>query len=135
MERTLYDKNGQAVAYIAEDFHSTIYLWEGLPAAYLYEDEHVYGFNGRHLGWFKGEVLFTHKGERVGFLYTTCPVSVVKPPVKWKKSARHEIRARWTPPSAAKLGCQPAQERLADFLKQGLIDRSPREDSSSESPD
>ncbi len=135
MERTLYDKNGEAVAYIAEDYHSTIYLWEGLPAAYIYEDEHVYGFNGRHLGWFKGEVLFNHKGERIGFLYTTCPASLVKPPVKWKKSSRDEIRARWSPPRSAKLGHRSAQESLADFLKQGLIDRSPRVDSDEESSD
>jgi len=135
MERTLYDKNGDAVAYIAEDFRSTIYLWEGLPAAYLYEDEHVYGYNGRHLGWFKGEVLFNHKGERIGFLYTTCPVSVIKPPVKWKKSAPDEIRPRWSPQRSAKLGHQLAQESLANFLKQGIIDRSPLPSSSDESPD
>ncbi|RJR35555.1 MAG: hypothetical protein C4576_24775 [Desulfobacteraceae bacterium] len=135
MERTLYNKNGEAVAYIAEDYHSTIYLWEGLPAAYLYQDEHVYGYNGRHLGWFKGEVLFNHKGERVGFLYTTCPVSVIKPPVKSKKAAPDEIRSRWSPPGLPKLGYQPAEESLSDFLKQGLIDRSPLPGTSEKSPD
>jgi hypothetical protein len=123
MEKTLYNKNGEAVAYITDDFHSTIYLWEGEPAAYLYEDEHVYGFNGRHLGWFRGEVLFNHRGERIGFLYTTCPVSVIKPPVKWKKSSANVMKPRWSAPVIGKLGHQTAKEDLADFLRQGLTNR------------
>jgi hypothetical protein len=135
MERTLYDKRGEAVAYIAEDFHSTVYLWEGIPVAYLHDEEHVYGFNGRHLGWFRGDVLFNHRGERVGFLYSTCPVSVVKPPVKWKKSGADEIRPRWGAPALAKLGHEAAQEDLADFLRQGMIERSLPSVSSGGSPD
>ena len=133
MERILYDKNGQAVAYIAEDHHSTIYLWEGLPTAYLHEDEHVYGINGRHLGWFKDEVVFTHNGERVGFTYATCPVSVVKPPPKWKKSTADEIRTRWAAPSSTKLLHRLAQEDLAAFLKKGLVSQ-PSQESSEEPP-
>lgn len=135
METTLYNKDGRAVAYIAEDYHSTIYLWEGVPAAYLHEDEHVYGFNGRHLGWFKGEVLFTHRGERIGFLYTTCPASIEKPPAKWKKSSPEEMRSRWSAPALAKLGHRTASEDLAEFLRQGLIERSRPETPSDESPD
>ncbi len=34
----------------------TIYLWGGKPVAYLSAESddgfHVYGFNGKHLGWF-----------------------------------------------------------------------------------
>ncbi len=60
-EVSLYDKNGCPVAYIADDNSQTIYLWEGEPVAYLY-GEHVYGFNGRHLGWFLEGVIFGHDG-------------------------------------------------------------------------
>jgi hypothetical protein len=131
MERILYDREGRATAYFAEDFHGTIYLWEGLPTAYLFKDEHVYGINGRHLGWFKDEVLFNHDGERVGFTHATCPVSVVKPPQKWKKSTADELRPRWTAPPSPKLLHRLGREDLASFLKKGLI-RQPQEESSAE---
>lgn len=52
-ETTLFDSRGRAAAYIAEDL--TIYMWSGKPVAYLDRDSgggfHVYGFNGKHLGW------------------------------------------------------------------------------------
>ena len=51
-EISLYDSVGEAVAYIDSDDELNIYLWRGKPVAYL---EHIslYGFNGKHLGWFK----------------------------------------------------------------------------------
>jgi len=59
MEVTLFDKNGIAVAYITTDYNNSIYLWDGSPVAYLYEGKHVYGINGKHLGWFEEDVLYT----------------------------------------------------------------------------
>jgi hypothetical protein len=53
-ETALFDSTGTPVAYIADDL--TIYLWSGKPVAYLYRGNHgtdVYGFNGKHLGWFE----------------------------------------------------------------------------------
>lgn len=56
MEETLFDISGNPIAYISFDNDSTIYLWNGRPVAYLYEDM-IYGFNGKHLGWYaQGEV-------------------------------------------------------------------------------
>ncbi len=54
MELTIYDKSGRPHAYIADD--GTIYLWNGEPVAYL-EEEHVYGFNGTHLGRFENGII------------------------------------------------------------------------------
>ncbi len=55
-EVTLFNSAGKADAYIAIDDELTIYLWSGKPVAYLENDTeggyHVYGFNGKHLGWF-----------------------------------------------------------------------------------
>ncbi len=48
-EITLFDSKGEAIAYIDTSDELTIYLWDGDPVAYLYDD-HVYGFNGKHLG-------------------------------------------------------------------------------------
>jgi hypothetical protein len=45
----------------------TIYLWFGKTVTYLTEDSsggsHIYGFNGKHLGWFVGGVIRDHKGD------------------------------------------------------------------------
>jgi hypothetical protein len=62
---TLYNELGKAVAYIADDDDSTIYLWSGEPVAYLSKDD-VYGFNGKHLGWMKSGVIYNHDGDKVG---------------------------------------------------------------------
>jgi hypothetical protein len=65
---SLFGADAAAVAYISDDL--TIYLWSGEPVAYLEPDglgtSHVYGFNGKHLGWFKNGVLRDHDGLVVG---------------------------------------------------------------------
>jgi len=61
-EISLFNKDGKAVAYIAVDEGTTIYLWEGEPVAYL-ESENVYGFNGKHLGWFSRGAIINHDGD------------------------------------------------------------------------
>ncbi len=68
-ETSLFDSSGKPVAYIAEEL--TIYLWSGKPVAYLDEDSsnggfHVYGFNGKHLGWFVRGVIRDHRGDAAG---------------------------------------------------------------------
>jgi hypothetical protein len=124
METILYNKVGEAVAYIAADYHSTIYLWEGLPVAYLFDEGHLYGLNGRHLGWFKDEVIYNHDGVRVGFTSSTCPVSIAKPRPKGKKAPRAEIKPRWSAPALAKLSFQTSDQDLADFLREGSETKS-----------
>jgi hypothetical protein len=121
MDKTLFDKDGEAVAYLTEDYHGTIYLWDGEPVAYLYDEKHVYGMSGRHLGWFVDEVLFNNDGERAGFTTQTCPVSIAKEPPKWKRRAPVQIRPRWTAPPFPKTSFDLARQGLADFLKEGRI--------------
>jgi hypothetical protein len=66
-EVTLFDGTGKPVAYIALDGEMTIYLWGGKPVAYLDRDTsggyHVYGFNGKHLGWFVRGVIWGQDGK------------------------------------------------------------------------
>ena len=45
-----FDSKGTAVAYFDDD--ETLYLWSGKPVAYMDEDS-LFGFNGKHLGWRK----------------------------------------------------------------------------------
>jgi hypothetical protein len=42
----------------------TFFLWTGEPTAYL-NDDSIYGFNGKHLGWFKDGMVFDHDGDIV----------------------------------------------------------------------
>jgi hypothetical protein len=66
-EISLFDGKGRAAAYIVTDQDLTIYLWTGEPVAYLTRDSgrdfHVYGFNGRHLGWFVDGVVRDEEGS------------------------------------------------------------------------
>ena len=68
-EISLFDYDGNATAYISADSQNTIYLWNGTPAAYIYNtggDYHIYGFNGQHLGWFENGIVRDSNGYAVG---------------------------------------------------------------------
>jgi len=66
-EISLYNDDGEAVAYIDTDDDMTIYAWKGEPQAYL-DGLNIYGFNGDHLGWLKNGIIRDHKGYAVGFI-------------------------------------------------------------------
>ena len=127
MERTLYNKNGDVVAYITDDYYETIYLWEGIPVAYIYQDQHIYGINGRHLGWFIDDIIFNNNGERIGFTRGSCPVFVAREPVKPEKYSRDEIQPKWKAPPLPKLLFDFANEDLVEFLKAGQVSFFSRE--------
>jgi hypothetical protein len=78
-----YDLRERAVAYIdAEDDENPIfYLWDGKPVAYL-DDDSVYGFNGKHLGWIKGNAIYDHDGNLVAALSDAFASPVGVPPMK-----------------------------------------------------
>ena len=135
MEKTLFDKDGEAVAYIVDDYHETVYMWDGIPVAYLYNDEHIYGINGRHLGWLINEVIYDGQGERIGFTSNTCPVAIAKEPVKTERRVMDEIRSRWSAPPLPKLTFNLSRRSLADFLMEGRVVRFHEEESTEDSPD
>ena len=135
MERTLYTQNGEAVAYILDDYHETIYLWSGLPVAYLHDEQHVHGINGRHLGWFINDIIYNSNGERIGFTSNTCPVSIAKEQVKPKRYPMDEIRPRWAVPPLPNLTFNFAGQDLVDLLTEGQVARFVEEESSEETQD
>ena len=69
VEITLFDRYGHSTAYIATDDGMTIYLWNGNPVAYLEQDPaggfHIFGFNGRHLGWLVDGIVRDQRGDAV----------------------------------------------------------------------
>jgi hypothetical protein len=74
MERTLFDNYGNAIAYIAHNDEDTVYLWGGKPVAYVKNSNQIYGFNGKHLGWYEGDIVRNLAGEKVGFNNKSLPV-------------------------------------------------------------
>jgi hypothetical protein len=70
---TLLNQRGATVAYIDWSDDSTIYLWSGIPTAYV-TDTSIYGFNGRHLGWFADGIVRGGEGRRVGYTEETIAV-------------------------------------------------------------
>ena len=68
-EIALLNRLGVGVAYV-DTSDATIYLWSGVPTAYLAGDS-IYGFTGRHLGWFEEGIVRGNRGKRVGFTEET----------------------------------------------------------------
>ncbi|MBW8684610.1 4-fold beta flower protein [Chitinophaga rhizophila] len=59
----LFNKDGKAIAYIAtDDEEMPVFLYNGKPVAYITKDN-VYGYNGKHLGWYDKGVIRTHEGK------------------------------------------------------------------------
>ena len=121
MEISLFGKNGDAAAYLTDDYDRTIYLWDGQQVAYLFDDRYIFGVNGKHLGWFIDGVIFNTGGERIGFTANTCPIPPSKEPVKLKKQYKDEIQSRWKDDPLPKLQYTLASEDLTVFLKNGQV--------------
>jgi hypothetical protein len=68
-ELTLYEPQGDAIAYIDCKDNYTIYYFDGTAVAYLSLNENlysIYNFNGKHLGWFVNGIIIDHEGSMVG---------------------------------------------------------------------
>jgi hypothetical protein len=121
-EITLFDKDGDAVAYIADDEDATIYLWDGTPVAYLESNGnafHIYGFNGKHLGWFEDGVVRDRGGYAVGFIKGAINKTTKYEPYKgYKKYKPYKSYTQYAP-------CKPYYKSqfsgtyLSLFLKAG----------------
>lgn len=86
-----YDSSGQATAYADDD--ATIYLWGGTPAAYLAHSTlsdsfDIYGFNGKHLGWFEKGVVYDHDGRAVGAVRSAFTTITELEPLKGLKELK-----------------------------------------------
>ena len=121
MMKKIFNKRGDPVAYISDDYNETIYLTDGSPVAYLYDQGHVYGFNGRHLGWWIEGILYNHDGERIGFTSSTSPVPIGREPTKSQRQSMDEIRPRWEAPPLPKLSFIFADMDLESFLREGQV--------------
>jgi len=120
-ETALFDSHGRAAAYIAED--STIYLWSGKPVAYLYPDTgqdgfHVYGFNGRHLGWFVRGIIRNHGGAGACGVQGVVRTTQIEP-IKSIKQIKPIKGIRAIPPIRPIFSLGWSQLSCTNFLSEG----------------
>ncbi len=69
-EISLYDREGNAFAFIAVNDESCVYLWTGKPFGYLLRannELHIYSFQGKHLGWYDNGIVRDHDGNIAAF--------------------------------------------------------------------
>ncbi|HXR37844.1 MAG TPA: hypothetical protein VN776_02060 [Terracidiphilus sp.] len=115
---TLYDKNGNPVAYISPSEEMNIYLWSGRPVAYLSEKD-IYGFNGKHLGWFEDGKIYDHSGRVVGTTAEATVVAIKAEPAKpFKQFAPFKAFQQFAPFQPF-LGLTWAETPLVVFLAAG----------------
>lgn len=117
-EIALYDGAGSAVAYIATSEDLTIYTWAGRPVAYL-DGENVYGFNGKHLGWFLDGRIYDHKGKVAGTTAETAVVPLKSEPFKGFKQFKPFKAFEQFAPIQPILALSWSQLPLAILLSQG----------------
>lgn len=117
MEISLYNKNGKPVAYISGD-GETIFLWDGRPVAYLQEDK-VYGWNGRQLGWFVNGTIFDIYGLRAGFIKTRSPIPTDAEPVKSLQQVKPAKQERQAPVARPIMIYGYSNKSLEELLEAG----------------
>lgn len=118
-EITLFGSRGDPVAYIADSSDKTIFSFNGEPLAYIDEKSNIYGFNGRHLGWYENEIIWDHNGNRVGFTKNTCPVLAQFEPFKGFKQFKPFRSFKQFAPFKPFKSINISNIGLLEFLKAG----------------
>ena len=124
-EITLFNYEGEPVAYIAiqEDF--TIYLWDGEPVAYLHEESnniHIYAFDGEHLGWYESGIIIDHDGDAAGFVEGALNVPTKFEPFKGIKKIKPIKGIKQIPPIKPTISGKWSLTPLQVFLTLGIAE-------------
>jgi len=122
-EINLYDSSGNATAYI-DDYLSdqVIYLWDGSPEAYLihsYNGTDVYGFNGKHLGWFEKGILRDNDGKIVGTIKEAADKITIDGSLKGLKNTPPQKQFHEMSPVQPYFSTLWSLTKLNDFLLNG----------------
>ena len=94
MEYTFYDKTGSAIAYTYND---DIYLFDGTPVAYIYNNSYIYTIRGKHIGFFTDGWIIDLNGN-YAFFTDNAYSGMVKPSKKVVpcKSVRKNMPIKYT---------------------------------------
>ena len=120
-EITLLNQRGLTVAYIDRSEGATIYLWSGIPTAYV-NGTSIYGFNGRHLGWFEDGIVRGGGGKRAGYTEEALAVYGQTPLHLAEKGPKHPkpvpLPEEPAPPKPVYLD-SPSPVPLGELLRRG----------------
>lgn len=117
METTIYDTHNRPRIYFADDGDKSIFTWDGHAVACL-AGEHVFGWRGRHIGWFVAGILYDIKGFRVGFTSATCPADTYAEPVKYTKFTKLDRFKQQAPYRRPALSLTNSNQDIDSFIRQ-----------------
>ena len=117
METTIYDIHRRARIYLADDADNAIYTWDGHAVACL-DGEQVYGWRGRHIGWFVDGILYDGTGYRVGFTSETCTTAPYPEPTKYSRRTPAKRFTHSDPYTRPKFSQGNSHQDLDDFIRQ-----------------
>lgn len=116
----LFNKDGKAIAYIdTKDKDRTIYLYSGEPVAFVSETD-VYGFNGKHLGWYEKGIVRDHKGDKIGNTKKAATGYTQYEPYKSYKQQKPYIGHKSYPPYKPYFSTSWTDNSFETFLLQGI---------------
>jgi hypothetical protein len=124
-ETNLFNADGSPDAYIwFSENPPTIYMWSGKPVAYLVSSVdggfNVYGFNGKHIGWYVNGVVRSHEGNPVCGVHRVVSSPKPKPPKSLKQSAPLKS-SKELPPARPLFRRQWSSVPCGLFLSQGEL--------------
>jgi hypothetical protein len=133
----LYNREGRAVAYIADNDVS-LYLYDGSAAGWIYQGSLVFAYSGKFLGWLMYGWLCDPRGNPAFFTDRSIggPKRAVRQPrpARASRGARPARRRRQLPPSRPGLTTKWSEISDESFFDPGPIDPSaPLEGDASES--
>jgi len=114
MEISLYDTDGRATMYIADD-GETVYSWDGYAKCYIV-DEAIYGWRGKHLGWFSHGFVYDLAGCRIGYTKEASPRILYTEWTKWTKKTQWTKSQRRAPHSKPSFKTAESHLSLAEYL-------------------
>lgn len=116
----MYNKDGKAIAYIdTVDKDRTIYLYSGEPVAIISETD-VYGFNGKHLGWYEKGIVRDHDGKRIANTKKAATGYTQYEPYKSYKRQKPYISHQRYPPYKPYFSNSWSEGSFEGFLLQGV---------------
>ncbi|HNR06872.1 MAG TPA: hypothetical protein PKM27_06105 [Saprospiraceae bacterium] len=121
-EIAIFNSKGKAIAFLEVSEEQTLYMWSGKPVAYLYKEggeTHIYGFNGKHLGWYEEGILYTHDGDAVGFIEGAMSLFTEFEPIKGFKRFKPSRSFREFPPFKPFFSKYFSKTPLSLFLLEG----------------
>ena len=120
-EVSLFNSEGKATAYVADDDDLTIYLWSGKPVAYLSGDN-IYGFNGKHLGWWVKGIIYDHDGNAVGATKNATNINTEYEPYKGYKEYKPYKSYKEYAPYKPYFSSSWSNDSFRMFLSRGISD-------------